>query len=135
MHGRYSGCPASGLEPSEDGSVALGVNGISGTSDPGDDWMKLTNFQESAEASLVEACKRFGVGLRDRQLLGASEPVVHGRVEGLEFWIYVDEAALIADGVEHRFEDHAGTTPERLEREFVGAVIDYLSRSAGGSES
>ena len=90
----------------------------------------LSAFQISCESALCAALAQHGSSLHDRVLGGEKETYITARFAGtdLSVYIYDDEASILGQGVDRRFEVPDFDTPEQLQTAFIAGCLEVLTR-------
>jgi hypothetical protein len=88
---------------------------------------RLTMFQRECERELMERIGAYGYELRNRRLSGEAEIFIEGEVDGLQVWIYEDEACIIGRGTERVFEKWDFDTQHDLIAAFIEKVVSALT--------
>lgn len=98
---------------------------------------QLTPFQLAAEGEIVRAFDIAGRAVEHREVLSGTIPfyskepqtVVHIIADGLQVWLWGDEAHLQHDGKEARFEQPDFDSTEQLQEALLKEIRSHLAES------
>jgi len=97
---------------------------------------QLTPFQSAAEAEIARALEAAGRSIQREVLSGtipaySKEPqtVVHLMADGLQVWLWTDEAHLLHNGKERRFEQPDFYSTEQLQEALLREIRLRLAES------
>lgn len=97
---------------------------------------QLTSFQTIAEKEIVLALEQAGLAVEQREVLTGTIPfyskepqtAIHITARNLEVWLFGDEANLLHNGRESRFEEPDFDSSEELREALLNEIRSQLAK-------